>query len=98
MKYLFIFIILASMLIPSSVMVFPYSSLGHILAFIIFGFIIKKWYYLLPLTVVIELIQPLFSRAFEWQDILYNIIGLILYFILNKIINGRFSYFWNSTK
>ena len=81
------------MLIPSSIITFPYSEFGHILAFIVFGFIIRNWYLLIPLTFVIEIIQPLFNRGFEWQDIGYNIIGLSIYFILNKLLNGRFSYF-----
>lgn len=84
-KYFTIAGILASMLVPSSVITFPYDWLGHILAFILLGLAIKNWYILIPATFAIELIQPIFSRSFAWEDIGCNFIGLIVYYIISLL-------------
>ena len=77
---------------------FYYQIVGNILVFLIFGFIIseyikpKKIFPILWTTIIVsitvELVQHYIGRCFDIDDILLNIIGGILGYLLYIVLKG----------
>lgn len=80
-------ILLGLFLSPVNVALPSYSDkIAHLIIWCIVTYKYpRNWIIVALLSVIIECVQPLFNRGFEILDVVFNLLGIISYFLTSKL-------------
>lgn len=80
-----------------------FMALGNVLMFVPLGLLLPlvsrriRWQNMAPVflgcSLVIELVQPVFGRSFDVDDLIYNTVGGIIGFLLYALVRALFPHF-----